>query len=59
MQTPHKSCDQIEDYAATCLFVALACLTGGFVAAFLLVFPFSFAANSCLTVEEMESTSIL
>jgi len=31
----------------------------GFGAAFLLVFPFSFAANSCLTVAEMASTSTL
>ena len=45
----------VDDYAAT-FFTALVCDLGvGFFAFFAL----SFAANSCLTVAEMASTSIL
>ena len=50
----------VDCYAATDFFSAFGCcLAAVFGAAVFGAFPFSFAANSCLTLAEMASTSTL
>ena len=50
----------VDRYAATDFFAAFGCgFDAGFGAVLFAALPFSFAANSCLTVAEMASTSTL
>lgn len=50
----------VDRYAATDFFAAFGCgVAAVFGVAFFAALPFSFAANSCLTVAEMASTSTL
>ena len=54
------SCCWVDGYAATGFLATFGCgLAAAFGVAVFAALPFSFAANSCLTIAEMASTSTL